>query len=150
MALDLGVKLSQEEKLLLTGGEKEEKDYRHKMLKRKGKIKFDSIRKRSDFKKLYREGIYIKGKYLDIYMLDRTENNNSSIRVGFNISKNIGKAVTRNRIRRILKEIIIKIEPESNRSIDIIFIAKKGICDIGFWDLKDQIEKNINIFYKNI
>ena len=106
----------------------------------KEKIKIDTIRKRSDFKKIYKEGSYIKGKYLHIYMLARAEDN-CSIRVGFDISKKIGNAVTRNRIRRILKEILIKIEQEYNSSIDIIFVAKKGICNISFWDLKDHIEK---------
>ena len=106
----------------------------------KEKTKIDTLRKRIDFKKIYKEGKYIRGKYLDIYMLVK-DGGDHSIRVGFNISKKIGNAVKRNRIRRILKEILIKINKEYNTSIDIIFVAREGICNISFWDLKDHIEK---------
>ncbi len=73
-------------------------------------------------------------------MLVKAEDNRK-IRLGFDISKKIGNAVKRNRIRRMLKEISIKIDKEYNSSIDIIFVVKKGICNISFWDLKDYIEK---------
>ena len=106
----------------------------------KKKIKIDTLKKRSDFRKVYKEGSHFKGKYLDIYILAKAENGGIA-KVGFNISKKIGSAVRRNRIRRILKEIFIKIEQGSNSNISVVFVAKRGIYNVGFWDLKEYIKK---------
>lgn len=68
------------------------------------------------------------------------------LRVGFVINKKIGKAVERNRVRRILKEIFRKIEKEDTKSIDILCIANRTITDSSFIELKDQIHKSLQAF----
>lgn len=128
----------------------EERAERNFLLKKnlEGKIKidFDILKRRRDFKRIYKEGSYIQNKYVGIYVLVKDEAGDD-VKVGFNISKKIGSAVARNRIKRMLKEILRKIDFSYTNSIDILFIARKEICETGFWKLKGQIENSLNSFF---
>jgi len=66
---------------------------------------------------------------------------NNRIRVGYNISKKIGKSTTRNKIKRRVKEVIRSLSKKNSSSLDILFIAKKPICNLGFIEISDQINK---------
>ncbi|MCL4377657.1 MAG: ribonuclease P protein component, partial [Actinobacteria bacterium] len=54
-----------------------------------------------------------------------TEDKNNVVRLGYVINKKIGKAVVRNRVKRIIREIFINITKNAQRSIDIIMIANR-------------------------
>jgi len=125
--------------------ERVEKDFRHKRSKGKVKINLDTLKKREDFKELYKRGYCIRNRYLSMYMLTRSGNNR--VRVGFNISKKIGKAVVRNRIKRILKEIFRDIKVESAANMNILCVAKKPICNVSYNILKEQVERNLCSFF---
>ena len=125
-------------------GGRVEKDFRHKRSKGKVKINLSTLKKREDFKELYKRGYCIRNRYLSMYLL--TRGNNNGIRIGFNISKKIGKAVVRNRIKRILKEIFRNIETEPAANLDVLCIAKKTICSVSYNILKEQVERNLYSF----
>lgn len=58
-------------------------------------------------------------------------------RLGFSVGKKIGKAVVRNRVRRLLKEVTraLRIKP----GWDIIFIARKSAATADYHQLKKAI-----------
>ena len=66
-------------------------------------------------------------------------NNLPYSRFGYSINKKIGKAVVRNRIRRLLKEIIrkVKIVP----GFDIVFIARSKSVDVTYFELEKAVLK---------
>jgi len=64
---------------------------------------------------------------------------NDRIRLGYVISKKIGKATVRNKLKRQIKEIFRTLEKNNTKSINILFIAKKPIVNLGFYSLRDQI-----------
>ena len=68
-------------------------------------------------------------------------------RVGFGISKKIGKAFQRNKIRRILKEVLRKVLIPFD--VDIYLIARKNILDASFSDIKDRLEESLGSFFSN-
>ena len=64
---------------------------------------------------------------------------NDRIRLGYVISKKIGKSTVRNKLKRQIKEIFRNLEKNNTKSINVLFIAKKPIVNLGFYSLKDQI-----------
>ncbi len=65
-------------------------------------------------------------------------NNLDCSRCGFSISKRVGNAVTRNRVKRVLKEILrqLKLRP----GFDVVFIARGNAAQAGFADLKKALD----------
>lgn len=60
-------------------------------------------------------------------------------RYGFSVAKNVGKAVARNRVRRLLREVvrIASIKP----GWDIVFIARPAAVTADYHELKRSAEK---------
>jgi ribonuclease P protein component len=56
-------------------------------------------------------------------------------RYGFVVSKKVGKAVARNRVRRLLREVVRQIPVRPGW--DIVFIARPGAEKSGFAELKE-------------
>ncbi|MEZ5855518.1 MAG: ribonuclease P protein component [Hyphomicrobiaceae bacterium] len=61
-------------------------------------------------------------------------------RVGFTITRKVGNAVIRNRIRRRLKEALRHLEPGiANPSYDYVVVASRPAHDYPFGELKDAL-----------
>lgn len=94
------------------------------------------LRKNGDFRKVYRQGKSVATKYLVLYP-KKTKNN--ELRIGFSLSKKIGKAHVRNYYKRCLREILRKYLNRLNIGYDLVFLARVPISDIGF----QELEKNV-------
>ncbi|MDO7787254.1 ribonuclease P protein component [Desulforamulus aquiferis] len=97
---------------------------------------FIPLKKNSEFKKVYTRGKSAANRYLVLYKLP---NGGSERRFGYSISKKVGKAVCRNRLRRILKEICrlnLNRFPDGH---DFIFIVRQSSCDQEY----NQLEKHV-------
>jgi len=55
-------------------------------------------------------------------------------RLGMAISKKVGNAVTRNRVKRVLREWLRQAAPDAISALDIVVVAKKNL-DPGVLDL---------------
>ena len=60
-------------------------------------------------------------------------------RYGFSVAKDVGKAVVRNRVRRLLREVvrITSIKP----GWDIVFIARPAAVTADYHEIRKSIEK---------
>ena len=93
------------------------------------------LRKDSDFKNIYRKGKSLATKTLVFYFI---KNDLGYTRVGYSISKKVGKAVTRNRIRRLIKENLKDI-PDLKDGYDIIFIGRIPSSDSDYKEIGKSI-----------
>jgi len=81
-----------------------------------------SLAKRRDFELVFKKGLSSASKYLVIYARPNELNWN---RLGLSVSKKIGKAVTRNRIKRLLREAMRKVLGDFLQHYDFVIVAKK-------------------------
>lgn len=83
-----------------------------------------SLKKNSDFRRLYSKGKSAAGPYAVVYCRRNREGVN---RVGFTVSAKLGHAVVRNRIRRQLREIYRLNSSSLKQGYDVIIVAR-GRC----------------------
>lgn len=52
------------------------------------------------------------------------------VRVGFSVSKRIGTAVERNKIKRSLREVFLVSEQQVKKGVDLVFIARADLLTL--------------------
>lgn len=72
-------------------------------------------------------------------MLSYAPNTVAHNRYGFITSKRIGNAVTRNRIRRQLRECVRLLHPQLATGYDLVWIARDGIVEKPYQDISRTV-----------
>jgi ribonuclease P protein component len=96
---------------------------------------------RKDFENSREKGKLIHGSYFSVSLVDESDNKGSPVQVGFVISKKISKwAVDRNRIKRLIAEVIKKdVEQHKNLKLKhqkIIILVRKNILEAKVEDIE--------------
>ncbi len=86
------------------------------------------------FKSVLNQGIKIRGEY---GMLVIFRDKGGSFKIGFIVSKKIGNAVARNRMTRLLREIVKKNLSELN-NIEAVYVAYK------YCNNYEQLQKDLD------
>ena len=74
-------------------------------------IKFKSLNRSKEFQKILKKK-RLNTKYFTIYFDKNSSNSNKFLNISFVIKKNVGNAVTRNKVKRKLKYAVQKISRE--------------------------------------
>lgn len=84
--------------------------------------KLKTLKKNYEFKNVLTKGKFYKGKYITIYI---KKNNKYENIIGIAISKKIGNAVKRNRLKRVIRESYRLQKNLIKKGYDIVFIWNK-------------------------
>ncbi len=95
----------------------------------------ESLTKNHEFRRLYSKGKSTATPPVVVYCRRNGRNVN---RIGFTVSKKLGKAVVRNRTRRRLREIYRLHEPEFSRGYDVVFVARTAAVQAPYAFLERQ------------
>ena len=98
--------------------------------------KNNRLKKRYQFAYVYRAGEHFSGKAVVLYV---TPSKTKFIKVGFAVTKKIGKAVVRNLFRRRLREIVRKQLPNLKQNYNIIVVAREQIANYEFSFIENEI-----------
>ena len=80
-----------------------------------------SLRKNHDFRLVYNRGKSIANRLIVMFVLP---NGSALNRVGFSVSKKVGKSVVRSRVTRLLRENVRLLECRMKIGYDIIILAR--------------------------
>ncbi len=94
------------------------------------------LRRRKDFRRTYKQGISAKNSSFIVYW---RPNGLKTCRVGFSVSKKIGAAVQRNRVKRRLREACRLELTHFVEGYDYIFIARAYSKNMPMPELKQQM-----------
>jgi ribonuclease P protein component len=95
----------------------------------------ERIRKKSDFLFLYKNGCRYRGRYFNLVYFP---NSLAFSRMAIVVSKKVGKAVTRNKVKRWIRDLFRRNKDWIRGSFDIMIIAKKEILEISRLQLRDH------------
>lgn len=84
---------------------------------------------------MYRSGRSVANRYMVLYFFARPEEGPSGVedrdsRVGFSVSKRLGSAVERNRVKRALREAYRGCEPRLRSNLDFVLIARGPMTEL--------------------
>jgi ribonuclease P protein component len=83
-----------------------------------------------DFDAVYRRGKSASGRHLVVYAFRRDDGvPDAPARLGVSVSKKVGGAVERNRLKRVLREQFATFADEFPRGTDFVVIARPGALE---------------------
>ena len=95
------------------------------------------IKRKYEFKKLFSKGKFFYGKYINMYLIENHKKNNQ---LAITVSKKQGKAVVRNRFKRLIKENYKEIEQMIKSGYNILFIISRDKAletkQLSYYDIK--------------
>lgn len=95
-------------------------------------MKYRSLKKPSEFSRVYKKGKSYADRNLVLYKLHGTAEGS---RLGLSISKKVGKSVVRNRVRRLIKEVY-RLNCPDDPKFDYIIIARVGAANATYKEIE--------------
>lgn len=98
----------------------------------------DRVRRRSAFRRIQSEGRRVHTQH---FVLIQRASEAGRRRLGITVTKKIGNAVARNRVKRVVREAFRLHRELFTPDVDIVFIAKRGAPTLGLAEVLQQLHK---------
>lgn len=97
--------------------------------------KCNVVKQNTDFNNIIKNGRYAKNNFFVIYYL---HNNLNKYRFGISVGTKIGNAVTRNKYKRRIRNIIDEFKKYYQKDVDYIIIMRKACLDVSYEEMKNK------------
>ena len=98
------------------------------------------LKKDKQFSYIYKKGLRKSTRFLTLF---KTESKFKCYKIGFSVSKKIGKANVRNKVKRRMKEIV-RINCLPSNYNNYVLMAREGVQNLTFADLEKEIKEIFN------
>jgi ribonuclease P protein component len=96
----------------------------------------ERLRRKKDFEAIAKEGIR---RHTKNFLIISRKNDQGFSRVGAVASKRLGKAVERNRVKRLMREFFRRNKDRLPPSTDYVIVGKKGAQDLPYAHVADEL-----------
>ena len=93
-----------------------------------------------EFERVYRQGSAYRGKLFSVHAFP---NEHGTPRLGLSVSRKVGNAVTRNAVRRRLREVFQSCISAMSEDLDIVVSAKPAAAGATFGELREEFSKSL-------
>lgn len=95
------------------------------------------VKKESEFQKVFQKGNSCANRKFVVYQL--AKKTQPHFRVGISVGKKVGNAVTRNRVKRYIRQGLLEEKANLKSEVDFIIIARKGVEDLDYKETKQNL-----------
>ncbi|MFC5632153.1 MULTISPECIES: ribonuclease P protein component [Streptococcus] len=93
------------------------------------------VKREKDFKLVFQKGTSVANRKFVVYSLPKDQ---PHFRVGLSVSKKLGNAVVRNRVKRRLRHLVKDLSPHLVTT-DFVIIARKGVESLTYQEMKSNL-----------
>ncbi|WP_209125222.1 ribonuclease P protein component [Alkalihalobacillus sp. BA299] len=108
------------------------------------------IKKNEEFSMIFNKGNSVANRQFVLYVLHKE--GQTHFRIGLSVSKRVGNAVMRNRIKRIIREWFHQYEDKLLQDKDYVVIARKPTAEMDFFEMEKSlvhVSKKAGVFLKD-
>ena len=95
------------------------------------------IKDNKEFQQVFQRGKSMANRQFVIYILEK--NDQDTFRIGLSVSKKVGNAVTRNRIKRYVRQSFHELEDQIARPVDFVIIARHQTATMSMEEVKSSL-----------
>ncbi len=95
------------------------------------------IKKDAEFQEVFKKGKSVANRQFVVYSLKKSEQAN--YRIGLSVSKKVGNAVVRNRIKRYLRQTFLELTGQLPNDVELIVIARNPAATMSFAEVKSSM-----------
>ncbi len=88
-----------------------------------------------EYRRIYDEGRRVAGR---LFVLFCRSNDLGYSRLGITVSRKVGRAVVRNRIKRLFREVFRRSRADIPASSDLVVNARRGCAEAGYGELREE------------
>lgn len=104
--------------------------------------KHQRIKKNKEFQHIFKKGKSFANRQFIVYVL---KNEQPEFRLGLSVSKKVGNAVARNRIKRYIRQTFLELKDDLLPNADYIIIARPQAATLDFHESKKNLEHVLKI-----
>ncbi|GIO28214.1 ribonuclease P protein component [Ornithinibacillus bavariensis] len=95
------------------------------------------VKDNRDFQVIFKKGKSFANRQLVLYYMKKPDQEH--FRIGLSVGKKIGNAVTRNRIKRYLRQAFHELESDILANYDFVIIARQPTKNMQFFEVKKSL-----------
>ncbi|MED3661610.1 ribonuclease P protein component [Ureibacillus sp. FSL K6-8385] len=101
------------------------------------------IKENKEFQKVFKEGKSFANRQFVVYCLPRE--GQKEFRIGLSVGKKIGKAVTRNKVKRYIRQSFLELKDDLRQDMDYVIIARLPAANLNYHETKKSLEHVLKI-----
>ncbi|MBU0904634.1 MAG: ribonuclease P protein component [Planococcaceae bacterium] len=105
--------------------------------------KHQRVKKNAEFQKIFKRGKSFANRQFVVYCFEKE--GQEDFRIGLSVSKKIGNAVTRNRIKRYIRQAFLEMKDEVKPNMDYVIIARHQAATMDFHESKKSLQHVLKI-----